>query len=77
MDPAWIAPQAITYRCEQLVECLPCSRMVVQYSAVIALTPAVSLLPSPDFFCLYNGTEGISERSGASLDVYAPPPVRT
>ncbi len=31
------------------------------------------LLP-PDFFCLYNGNDGLSQRSGASLDVYAPPP---
>ncbi|PRW33060.1 hypothetical protein C2E21_7981 [Chlorella sorokiniana] len=26
------------------------------------------------FFCLYNGTEGLSQRSGASLDVPRPPP---
>ena len=32
-------------------------------------------LPCPaDFFCLYNGNEGLSQRAGASLDVYAPPP---
>jgi len=54
--------------------CLACCRRLARIPGRLTRVIQSQSLPLADFFCLYNGTEGISERSGASLDVYAPPP---